>query len=224
MSTLSSPSYKRYYEKYWANGQLGYSGDSQGYAANLRRWMHRLLKDIPRETRLLEVGCGDGAFTRDLATHSARVTAVDIAAQQLERNAAAHPDICWVQHDVADPLPFGDGVFEVIWCSEVLEHLFDPAFALREMHRVLSRGGLLAVTVPYHGPLKNVLIALFKWDEHFRPNHPHIRFFSRKTLTQVVADAGFVDIRTQTCGMNKPLRDQIVPTNILLTASKTGGN
>jgi SAM-dependent methyltransferase len=211
---------KDYYEKYWTAGHAQYSGDNQGYAGNLRNWMHAQLREIARDATMLEVGCGDASFTRSLGTYSNRVTAVDLSASQIERNARAHPEIRFVQHDVAQPLPFANKSFDVIWCSEVLEHLFDPGFAVREMERVLAPGGLLLVTVPYHGLIKDVLIALFKWDEHFTPTNPHIRFFTRKTLSQLAVSAGLVDIETTTCGMNRPLRDLIVATNILLKARK----
>jgi SAM-dependent methyltransferase len=211
---------KDYYEKYWTTGHTQFSGDNQGYAANLRSWMRAELKDIAINATILEVGCGDGSFTRNLGEHSSRVTAVDISASQIKRNAIAHPEIRFVQHDVAQPFPFVDGDFDVIWCSEVLEHLFDPSFAVREMQRVLAPGGRLLVTVPYHGVFKDVLIALFKWDEHFSPTNPHIRFFTRKTLSRLAVSAGFVEVETTTCGMNKPLRDLIVATNILLKARK----
>jgi SAM-dependent methyltransferase len=145
---------------------------------------------------------------------------VDISASQIARNASAHPEIAFLQHDLAQPLPFEEGTFEVVWCSEVLEHLFDPGFAVKEMQRVLNRGGRLLVTVPYHGIFKDVLIALFKWDEHFAPNNPHIRFFTRKTLSGLAAAAGFAGIETTTCGMNRPLRDLFVATNILMRAKK----
>ena len=211
---------REYYEKYWTNGHTQYSGENQGYATNLRNWMQAQLRDIAAGATILEVGCGDGSFTRNLAKHSSRVTAVDISASQIERNARAHPEIKFLQHDVAQPLPFANQAFDVIWCSEVLEHLFDPGFALREMQRVLAPRGRLLVTVPYHGVFKDVLIALFRWDEHFSPDNPHIRFFTRKTLLQLSASAGFVESETTTCGMNKPLRDLFVATNILLTARK----
>jgi len=211
---------KDYYEEYWTSGHAQYSGDFQGYAANLRSWMRSELRGMAQDAPVLEVGCGDGSFTRNLAELSSRVTAVDISASQIERNARAHPEIRFLQHDVSQPFPFADGGFEVIWCSEVLEHLFDPGIALREMHRVLAPGGRLLVTVPYHGVFKDVLIALFKWDEHFAPTNPHIRFFTRKTLAQLATAAGFEQIESKTCGMNKPLRDLFVPTNILLKARK----
>ncbi len=211
---------KNYYEKYWSEGAHEYSGDRQGYAPNLRQWMNAQLHGLPAESGILEVGCGDASFTKCLTTFSANVTALDISAPQIEENSRAHPQIEFLQHDVAEPLPFPDETFEVIWCSEVLEHLFDPAFALKEMHRALVPGGRLLITVPFHGRLKDTLIALFKWDEHFSPNNPHIRFFTRNTLTRLAAAAGFVEIHTTTCGMNRPLRDLIIATNLLLTARK----
>jgi ubiquinone/menaquinone biosynthesis C-methylase UbiE len=211
---------KEYYEEYWTKGHDQYSGGLQGYAANLRAWMRAELQGIAADAPILEVGCGDASFTQNLAKHSSRVTAVDISTSQIERNARALPHIKFIPHDIAQSFPFADQSFEVIWCSEVLEHLFDPGMALREMYRVLASGGRLLVTVPYHGVFKGVLIALFKWDEHFAPTSPHLRFFTRKTLSQLVAAAGFERIETTTCGMNKPVRDLFVPTNILLKARK----
>jgi len=212
---------KDYYEKYWTLGHTQYSGDNQGYAGNLRKWMAAELRDIARDTPILEVGCGDASFTRHLGTYSSKVTAIDLSASQIAKNSLAHPEIKFLQHDVAQPLPFKDGTFDVIWCSEVLEHLFSPGFAIREMYRVLANGGRLLVTVPYHGVAKDVLIALFKWDEHFAPDNPHIRFFTRKSLGRLAEVAGFSEIETKTCGMNRPLRDLIISTNILMKARKT---
>jgi SAM-dependent methyltransferase len=214
------PQIKNYYETYWSAGRQTFSGANQGYAPNLRRWMAAELHDLPPDAPVLEVGCGDASFTTELARYSSRVTAIDISAGQIAENARRFPGIAFRQHDVSERLPFADGAFAAVWCSEVLEHLFDPAFALREMHRSLRPGGRLLVTVPYHGRFKNLLIALFKWDEHFVPSNPHIRFYTGRTLSRIADAAGFRSIRIKTCGMGRPLRDLFVPTNILLRATK----
>src|SRR5512140_1586125 len=105
---------KDYYDEYWTTGRDQYSGDLQGYATNLRSWMRAELRDIADDAPVLEVGCGDGSFTKTLAEHSSRVTAVDISASQIERNARAHPEIRFVQHDIAQPFPFANETFEAI--------------------------------------------------------------------------------------------------------------
>lgn len=214
------PQIKNYYETYWSAGKKHFSGAGYGYAPNFRRWMAAELRDLPRSTPVIEVGCGDASFTTDLAQQFASVVAIDISAGQIAENARQFPLIDFRQHDVSERFPFADATFEVVWCSEVLEHLFDPEFALREMHRILRPGGRLLVTVPYHGRFKNLLIALFKWDVHFAPSNPHIRFYTNRSLSRIAAKAGFSDIRIKTCGMGQPVRDFFVPTNILFRATK----
>jgi SAM-dependent methyltransferase len=200
---------KEYYEKYWAEGRTGYSGDSQGYAANFRNWMHAELKDLPRDAKLLEVGCGDGAFTKTLAEYSQYVTAIDISASQIEQNSKHYPEIFFLQHDVSERLPFEDESFDAIWCSEVLEHLFDPGFALGEMYRVKVRDGRLLVTVPYHGRINNLQIAMLRLDENIAPTQPSGS--SRGTRCATGGQGRFTGIETHTCGMNRPLQDLFVP-------------
>jgi SAM-dependent methyltransferase len=211
---------KKYYETYWSAGKHTFSGSNQGYAPNLRRWMSEELRDLSNSSPVLEVGCGDGSFTADLANQFSNVTAIDISAGQIAENAARLPGIKFKQHDVSETFPFPDASFDVIWCSEVLEHLFEPSFALREMHRILKPNGRLLVTVPYHGRFKNILIALFNWDDHFVPSSPHIRFYTNRSLSRIVGAAGFHSIKIKTCGMGRPLRDLFVATNILLRATK----
>lgn len=217
---IMSNSQQSFYEKYWIERGQEFSGDRTGYAPNLRRWMSENLSQLNPEDRILEIGCGDASFTKDLARFSKKVTAIDISSQQLALNREKYPETEFIAHDLAEPLPFSSDRFRAIWCSEVLEHLFDPAFALREMQRVLEPGGFVLVTVPYHGFFKNICIALFKWDHHFNPEYPHIRFFTRNTLQTLCEKAGFASITTTTCGMSRPLRDLLIPTNLLLRATK----
>lgn len=211
---------KKFYDNYWSTNREIFSGSNQGYAPNLRRWMRAELNDLASTVPVLEVGCGDGSFTSALAQKFSSVTGIDISAGQIAENMARLPGITFLQHDVSEPLPLENGSFGVVWCSEVLEHLFDPAFALREMYRMLRPGGRLLLTVPYHGRFKNILIALFKWDEHFIPSNPHIRFYTKRSLSRMVTAAGLQSIRIKTCGMGRTLRDLLVPTNILLSARR----
>jgi ubiquinone/menaquinone biosynthesis C-methylase UbiE len=116
-------------------------------------------------------------------------------------------------------MPFDDASFDFIWCSEVLEHLFSPLAALKEIRRVLKPGGQFRCTVPYHGLLKNLGIALFAFERHYDPEYPHIRFFTKKSLKALVQRAGLNVTQVGACGSNLGLRDVLVKTNILLAAT-----
>src|SRR5690349_10741182 len=105
---------KKYYDSYWTNGRKTFSGSNQGYAPNLRRWMTKELADLPAEAPVLEVGCGDGSFTADLARQFMSVTAIDISASQIAENTARLPGIAFRQHDVSERFPFADASFAVV--------------------------------------------------------------------------------------------------------------
>jgi SAM-dependent methyltransferase len=211
----------KYYDRYWAEGHK-HTGQRQGYANNFRKFMRLALEQGSPHPRGLEAGCGDASFTLEFSRYFSETHAIDISESQIAQNKARHGNVQFRQHDLSKPLPYSDGFFQAIWCSEVLEHLFDPLYALGEFRRVMAPGGQLLVTVPYHGVLKNVMIGLFKWDHHFDPEYPHVRFFTKNTLSRIATKAGFRDLKLATCGMEQPLRDLLIPTNILLSARSVG--
>lgn len=100
--------------------------------------------------RLLDVGCGPGTLTVDLARRvsGGRVVGIDRAPDVLQQ-AAAHAVSAAVAVDFAVgdvyALAFPDAAFDVVHAHQVLQHLTDPVRALREMRRVLAPGGILAV-------------------------------------------------------------------------------
>jgi SAM-dependent methyltransferase len=99
---------------------------------------------------LLDVGCGPGTITADLAERLApgTVTAVENAADVLGAARAAaggRPGtVGFVASDV-HALGFADDTFDVVHAHQVLQHVADPVQALREMRRVCARGGIVAV-------------------------------------------------------------------------------
>ncbi len=92
----------------------------------------------------LDAGCGSGILASIIAEKlpSCSVSGVDIAPL-----ARPVPGVNFKTADIA-ALPFTDNSFDAVVCSEVLEHLFNPAEAAREIARVLSPGGSAFITVP----------------------------------------------------------------------------
>jgi ubiquinone/menaquinone biosynthesis C-methylase UbiE len=109
-----------------------------------------LLSELKPGQDLLDVGCGPGTITTDLAraVSPGRVTAVDSSAEVLARaeSAAADAGVVGAVFEVADvhALPYADDSFDVVHAHQVLQHVADPVQALREMRRVCRPGGVVA--------------------------------------------------------------------------------
>lgn len=192
-------------------------------AEHFRRWMHEGLHDLPHASTVLAVGSGQAFLTPQLAEYSNDVTVLDTSAAELAQLARRFPEISFLPHEPANPLPFAHHTFDAIWCCELLDRVFDPLATLREMHRVLVPGGRLLVTVPDHGPVRNVLIALFHWEEHFAPSNPRIRHFTRHTLVRLAREAGFGEIHATTGGAARRIAGALVPRSLMLRARKGPG-
>ncbi|MFF4325274.1 methyltransferase domain-containing protein [Streptomyces sp. NPDC001591] len=112
-----------------------------------------LIGELRPRMRLLDVGCGPGTITADLADlvgPGGRVTAVDAAPDVLDQAAAYAAERGLegaVDFAVADvhALEFPDDTFDVVHAHQVLQHVGDPVRALREMRRVCRPGGIVAV-------------------------------------------------------------------------------
>lgn len=109
-----------------------------------------LLPHLAPGMRLLDVGCGPGTITLDLATRVApgQTIGVDSVEEPLvgARESAKAARVDNVRFQVADgmALPFDDGTFDVVHAHQVLQHVPDPVGMLREMRRVCRQGGLVA--------------------------------------------------------------------------------
>ncbi|MEA2318323.1 MAG: hypothetical protein QOD44_2512, partial [Solirubrobacteraceae bacterium] len=80
-------------------------------------------------------------------------------------------------------------------------HVADVAGLLADVRRVLRWGGRLLVTTPYHGRVSLAALALRGGiEEHFDPRADHLRFFTSRTLRDVLADAGFPDAEVRATG------------------------
>ncbi|MFF7334318.1 methyltransferase domain-containing protein [Streptomyces sp. NPDC008150] len=110
-----------------------------------------LLGSLKPHMRILDIGCGPGTITTDLAelVPDGHVTGVDNAAEVLERARATAGErgLRNVDFAVADvnALEYPDATFCVVHAHQVLQHLGDPVGALREMLRVTKPGGFVAV-------------------------------------------------------------------------------
>ncbi len=116
-----------------------------------------LLARLRPDARVLDVGCGPGTITVDLATRvpTGQVLGIDIVPEVLDsgRALARARDVTNVTFAVGDAydMEIDDASFDVVYAHQVLQHLREPVRALSEMRRVLVPGGLLAVRESDYG-------------------------------------------------------------------------
>jgi ubiquinone/menaquinone biosynthesis C-methylase UbiE len=183
---------REYYEELWER----LPEDLKPADLELRRRF--LLAQVRPGDRALDLGCGEGDFTALLKSAGAsRVTGAEVAEAALRRAQRRHPDLRFVLVPFDGPLPFGDGEFDLVWASEVIEHVADTARWLSEARRVLAPGGRLALTTPSHGRLRLLLAGI---GPHSEPLGDHLHLYSRPSLKTVLAEFGFTPVDVRTAG------------------------
>lgn len=127
----------------------------------LRRTRRALDGGPTRDT--LDLGCGAGNLIERL--DGGRLVGVDLSEtmlNQARRRLAARPAVEFVKAN-AEALPFPEGSFGRVVCSEVLEHVLDPRMVVAEIRRVCLPGARVVFTVPNEGLInatKRVVVAL----------------------------------------------------------------
>ena len=137
-----------------------------------------LLED-GRGKKALDLGCREQYWTEKLKARGYEVVSVDLEPQ--------NPSVLRV--DANDLLRFADETFDLVWCTEVIEHVVNPAFTLGEINRVLKPGGKLLLSTP------NSAFWVFRM---FRPfgkgpaemqNDDHKQFFGYEDLRRLLPNA-----------------------------------
>jgi len=193
-----------FYEASWAE----LPQDPEPWAWRRRRAL--LASEVLPGERVLDLGCGAGRFVRALAELGAEPVGVEVAEGALAR---ARRNVPGADLRLAEPggsLPLGHGTCDLVWCSEVLEHVVDVPALLGEARRVLRPGGRLLLTTPDHGRLKRTLIALARFEAHFDPRGDHLRFFTARSLADALLAAGFASPRLRGSGGLPGLRSSLV--------------
>ena len=194
---------KAYYEDVWADAP-----DGLPWAW---KWRSGLLSAEARAgERVLDLGCGAGDFLSLLRRVGAEPVGVELSERALERARLREPSAETHLLSPDDSIPLAHGSIDLVWCSEVIEHVADVGGLLAEVRRVLRPGGRLLLTTPFHGRVKGALLALTRFEAHFDPLGQHLRFFTRSSLRGALEAARLEVAGVATAGGLPLLRETLV--------------
>jgi 2-polyprenyl-3-methyl-5-hydroxy-6-metoxy-1,4-benzoquinol methylase len=162
------------------------------YELQRKRYKHILpfLKRF-KTSRVLDVGCqlGDSSWLITQLGHN--VYGIEIDKQCVEAAKIKYPMLNIQWGDCEDRIPFEDKYFDIVWAGDVIEHIRFTDVFINEINRVLKVSGLFVLTTPMHNKIKNLLIALAGFEKHYNPEFSHYRFYTKKSLKNVLEIRGF---------------------------------
>jgi 2-polyprenyl-3-methyl-5-hydroxy-6-metoxy-1,4-benzoquinol methylase len=117
---------------------------------------------------VLDIGCGNGSLAKYLTEYGFNIVGIDPSESGI-KNArillSKNKFYCMGIYD--DPKNIEENNFDAVVSTEVIDHLFYPRELLRFAKVKLKKNGILLLSTPYHGYIKNLVLSVTnKWDNH----------------------------------------------------------
>lgn len=176
-----------FYEKYWK--------DKNDFLSDFKLKWPILSFFIPKKegVAIVDFGCGNGEILREIKkiNSNSMLIGLDVSEEALRQAREKNSDADFFKIEDGDSFPIKNSSADFVFSSEVMEHVYDTQNAFEEISRILKSGGELLITVPYHGLIKNLILAILNFDSHFDPKGSHIRFFTKKSLISTLRGNNF---------------------------------
>src|SRR6516164_7467916 len=216
---LSSTELRALYGERYFRGEeyRDYSAERPTLEKHFRARLNQLLKHIPeaRSKHLLEIGCAYGFFLDLAKEYFASVEGVDVASHAI-RYANEHLNVTATEADFLDYTPRNS--IDIVCMWDTVEHLQSPHAYIEKLARMLSPGGIVALTT---GDIGSIVARLRgrRWRQIHPPTHLH--YFSRRTLTELLRLQGFRVLEARACGQYRTL-DTMAYVTLVIKRNRQG--
>ena len=155
--------------------------------------------------RVLDVGCGNGFTAGQFLEKGCEVTGIDLSESGVNLGRKSYPAARFEVFPADDEILHNLDCepFDIVISTEVIEHLYAPRPFVRGCFQALRNGGRFICSTPYHGYLENLLLAATnRTIAHASPlwDGGHIKLWDRATLSQLLTEAGFIDLQFRGAG------------------------
>jgi 2-polyprenyl-3-methyl-5-hydroxy-6-metoxy-1,4-benzoquinol methylase len=185
---------------------FGYTSDAAGHMhRHFLRPIFSLAGGLRPGMRVLDVGCGNGFSAGQFLARGCDVVGIDLSESGIALARKAYPagrfEVMPADAHILDNLHCEP--FDLLISTEVVEHLYAPRSYASGCFEALRPRGRFICSTPYHGFTKNLVLAMLnKWDDHASPlwDGGHIKLWSRKTLSSLLTETGFVNLQFRGAG------------------------
>jgi len=195
---LSDFNYKEHYKKDAV--EFDYFEERKGATAHdERRVREFVISKIPKNANsILDVGCGNGWVAKEFLPKGKQVYSLDISVTNpsiVKRLYPSEKHLCVAADSFH--LPFSNDSFDCVIASEIIEHVFDPEEFIKELFRVVKKGGDLIITTPYK---EKIIYYLCIHCNQKTPANAHIHSFDEKKLESLYSGKDLETFKYETFG------------------------
>ena len=190
-------------EKVWQEVPVDYYQQSVRKNILQRRWHQgrlkatldflKTFKDIHNQkVRLLDVGCASGWFISEICSYypHLKCSGVDVYQKAIEYAKKSYPHISFFHND-AHHLPFQKNSFDIVICTNVLEHVVNPREVMKEIKRVVKRSGIVIIGMDSENLLFSFVWWLWKKFKGKIWAEAHLHKFRPRDLDKLFRQLGF---------------------------------
>jgi len=191
---IERKTFKEYYEKYWDNKlpkMQFFDGHPVWEDKIIKRYLTFIKQWVKPQDLILDYGCGEGHFVNAMKEY--QIVGCDISENAIVRAKKLFPKGLFTDLGI-------QGVFDVITIFDVMEHIFDFDELFKFIEDHTQEGSKLIIATNEMCFSKMLIIGLFYMNTFFHPYSPHIRFFTKLSIRELLFRHGFKVIHQERTG------------------------